>query len=202
MIMDIVPPAEDINARSESIRSGKVLILAMRRTRSLRKSASKGGVSSGEDVSPGRTRRRISRGSSGPGPRAQQSARPRAADGPQGGGVRCHNCEGSIPYGADLVTIQPCRHQICTYCCIVSHVERGCVPHTCPVDGCNCYSRKLEYVRAGARMPIAIINRVIGDDQYVKRHLPTVWLKQQHQAEIKETPENEGVVISCSKIRQ
>ena len=54
--MDIVPPAEDINARSKSIRSGKVLILAMRRTRSLRKSASKGGVSSGEDVSPGRTR--------------------------------------------------------------------------------------------------------------------------------------------------
>jgi hypothetical protein len=76
------------------------------------------------------------------------------------------------------------------------------VPHTCPVDGCNCYSRKLEYVRTGARMPIAIINRVIGDDQYVKQHLPTVWLKQQHQTEIKETPENEGVVISCSKIWQ
>ena len=88
MIMDIVPPAEDINARSKSIRSGKVLILAMHQTRSSRKSASKEGVSSGEDVSPGRTRRRISRGSSGPGPRAQQSARPRAADGPQGGGVR------------------------------------------------------------------------------------------------------------------
>jgi hypothetical protein len=51
-------------------------------------------------------------------------------------------------------------------------------------------------------MPIAIINRVIGDDQHVKRHLPTVWLKQQHQAEIKKTPENEGVVISCSKIQK
>ena len=76
------------------------------------------------------------------------------------------------------------------------------MPHTCPVDGCNCYSRKLEYVRAGARRPTTIINRVIGDDQYIKRHLPTVWLKQQHQGEIKETPENEGVVISCSKIRQ
>jgi hypothetical protein len=47
----------------------------------------------------------------------------------------------------------------------------------------------LEYVRAGARTPIAIINWVIGDDQYVKRHLPTVWLKQQYQAEKKETPE-------------
>jgi hypothetical protein len=60
----------------------------------------------------------------------------------------------------------------------------------------------LEYVRAGARRPTTIINGVIGDDQYIKRHLPTVWLKQQHQGEIKETPENEGVVISCSKIRQ
>jgi hypothetical protein len=29
-----------------------------------------------------------------------------------------------------------------------------------------------------------------------------LWLKQQHQSEITETPENEGVVISCSKIRQ
>jgi hypothetical protein len=47
-----------------------------------------------------------------------------------------------------------------------------------------------------------IINRVVGDDQYIKRYLPTLWLKQQHQSKITEVPENEGVIISCSKIRQ
>jgi hypothetical protein len=29
-----------------------------------------------------------------------------------------------------------------------------------------------------------------------------LWLKQQHQSEITDMPENEGVVISCSKIRK
>jgi hypothetical protein len=47
-----------------------------------------------------------------------------------------------------------------------------------------------------------IINRVVGDDQYIKRHLPMLWYKQQHQSEITETQENEGIIISCSKIHQ
>jgi hypothetical protein len=57
-------------------------------------------------------------------------------------------------------------------------------------------------MRGGGSSSNTIINRVVGDDQYIKRHLPTLWLKQQHQSEITETPENEGIVISCSKIRQ
>ncbi len=120
-----------------SLRSVTCLILAMGRTRCTGKSGSKRGVLAGEDVSPRRTRRRVSRGISGLGPRPQQSARPSEADGPQGRGVRCQKCDGTIPYGADLATVQPCRHQICAYCCIFSHVERGCMPHTCPIDGCN-----------------------------------------------------------------
>jgi hypothetical protein len=57
-------------------------------------------------------------------------------------------------------------------------------------------------MRGGGSLPNAIVNRVVGDNQYIKRHLPTLWLKQQHQSKITKTPENEGVVISCSKIHQ
>ncbi len=45
-----------------------------------------------------------------------------------------------------------------------------------------------------------ISNCMVGDDQYIKHHLPMLWLKQQHQSEIMEMQENKGIVISCSKI--
>jgi hypothetical protein len=143
----------------------------------------------------------MSRGSHGPAPRARQSTLPEEVDGLRERGIPCQNCHTNIPYIADRVIVRPCGHILCNLCCLTSHVERGCTPHTCPVVGCNCFTHQLEYMRVGSSS-IMISNRVVEDDQYIKHHLPTLWLKQQHQSEITETPENEGVVISCSKIWQ
>ena len=187
---------------SESFLSVKCLTVAMRQTLSTGKSGSSRGISSGTDVSPGRRRQCMSKGSNRPAPSARQSTRPEESDGLRDIGIPCQNCHTKIPYIADWVIVWPCGHTLCNLCCLTSHVERGCTPHTCPVVGCNCFSNQLEYMRCGGSSSNTIINRVVVDDQYIKRHLPTLWLKQQHQSEITETPENEGVVISCSKIRQ
>ncbi len=116
----------------ESFCSATSLILAMCRACSTRRSGYKEGDLPEEGVSPGQTRPCISRGNDGPGPRMEQSARPQEADGPQGM-FPCHKCQASIPYATHRVVIRPCGHEICTFCCIVSHVEWGCTPHTCPI---------------------------------------------------------------------
>jgi hypothetical protein len=114
----------------------------------------------------------MSRGSNCLAPSAQQSTQPEESDGLRDIGIQCQNCHTKIPYIADRVIVRPCGHTLCNLCCLTSHVKRGCTPHTCPVVGCNCFPNQLEYMRGGGSSSNRIINRVVGDDQYIKRHLP------------------------------
>jgi hypothetical protein len=149
---------------SKSFRSVKCLTVAMRRTRSTGKSGSSRGILSGMDVSPGRRRRCMSRVSNPPAPSARQSTRPEESDGLRDIGIPCQNCHTKIPYIAHRVIVRPCGHTLCNLCCLTSHVERGCTPHTCPVVGCNCFLNQLEYMCGGGSSSNMIINRVVGDD--------------------------------------
>lgn len=117
----------------------------------------------------------------------------------------CQACNSTIPSIADHYAIQLCRHTLCHICTVKSHIERGCKPHTCPVAGCNRYLTGviLQLHGGGSGNKSTLIrNRIVGNTDYVKSHLPVTWLKERHRSEIEASEDNEGIVISCSKIRK
>ena len=115
----------------------------------------------------------------------------------------CQACQSTILSIADHYAVQPCGHTLCNVCLIKSHIERGCKPHTCPIAGCHCYSTGILHLHGGSGNESTLIrNRVVGNADYVKSHLPVTWLKEQHCNEIEASEKNEGIVLSCTKIQQ
>lgn len=119
----------------------------------------------------------------------------------------CLVCQTNIPSTVDYVINQPCHHIICLLCTIKSQVERGCLPQICPVANCRCFTKEIEYIHCdnkGTKENTTEIlrNPNIGNENYVKQHLPVHWLKQRHNNELMESSSNEGIVISCTKIQR
>jgi len=132
-------------------------------------------------------------------------AEPHDIDDVLSGHIPCEACHQNIPPAENYIIVQPCMHILCQLCTIKSQVERGCEPHKCPVGNCNCFSTAIEFVHCGGDgtdHPTIIANPVVGSENFIRQHLPIHWLKQQHDDALRESSNNEGIVISCTKLRR
>lgn len=113
----------------------------------------------------------------------------------------CQNCFANIPYNADRIIVHPCGHILCNFCALKSQVDRGSMPHKCPVDGCNeCFFTNLEYVRGGDGMRDSTMIDNPFDEEYFEEKIPAYLLKRRHYNTLMESSSNRGIAICCYKV--
>ena len=112
----------------------------------------------------------------------------------------CQNCFTGIPHTADHALIQPCEHTLCNFCSIKSLYDRGCNPHKCPVDNCGCISTRFQFVRGQNGDSTTIYNPY--PEEHFIANVPVYRLGKQHRDLIFESEDNEGIAISCYKVRK